>query len=209
MTSAFCSELETRLLRYVEIETASDAASATVPSSTGQLALLRMLASELRTLGAHAVHVAANGFLYATLPATIRANAPRVALLAHVDTAAGVGSGPVKPRIHRAYAGAPILFPDDELLLLLPELCPALGEKLGHDPVTASGGALLGADDKAGIAILMTLAHHLLAHPELPHGELRLCFTSDEEIGTGIHHIDLARLAADVAYTLDLSLIHI
>ena len=203
MTSAFCSELETRLLRYVEIETASDAASATVPSSTGQLALLRMLASELRTLGAHAVHVAANGFLYATLPATIRANAPRVALLAHVDTAAGVGSGPVKPRIHRAYAGAPILFPDDELLLLLPELCPALGEKLGHDLVTASGGALLGADDKAGIAILMTLAHHLLAHPELPHGELRLCFTSDEEIGTGIHHIDLARLAADVAYTLD------
>jgi tripeptide aminopeptidase len=200
---AFCPELETRLLRYVAIETASDAASATVPSTAAQFDLLRVLEDELRTLGAHAVHLAANGFLYATLPATVTANVPRLALLAHVDTAAGVGGGPVKPRVHRAYTGAPILFPADELLLLMPESCPALGEKLGHDLVTASGDSLLGADDKAGVAILMTLAHHLLAHPELPHGELRLCFTPDEEIGTGIQQVDLARLAADVAYTLD------
>ncbi|MBE2238740.1 MAG: peptidase T [Caldilineaceae bacterium] len=203
MSHAFCAELEARLVRYVQVETTSDEASSTAPSTAAQVDLQRMLEHELHQIGAQDVLLAENGFLYATLPATTTKTVPRVALLAHVDTVAGVGEGPVKPRVHRRYDGAPIVFPDDELLVLMPEINPYLGKKLGHDIITASGGTLLGADDKAGVAILMTLARHLLAHPELAHGELRLCFTPDEEIGVGIRHIDLSRLAADFAYTLD------
>jgi tripeptide aminopeptidase len=203
VSAPFCAELEARLLRYVQIDTTSDATATTVPSTATQRDFQKMLAAELRALGAADVHLDAHGFLYAILPATTPHTAPRVALLAHVDTVAGVGDGAVKPRVHRGYDGAPIVFPNDALLVLMPELCPALHTKLGHDIVTASGDTLLGADDKAGVAILMTLAHYLLAHPETPHGELCLCFTPDEEIGTGIRHIDLARLGADVAYTLD------
>jgi len=207
VSARFCAELEARLLRYVQIDTTSDATSdatsATVPSTAAQLDFQKMLAAELTAIGAASVHLDAHGFLYAALPATVTHATPRVALLAHVDTVAGVGDEPVRPRVHRHYTGAPILFPDDDLLVLMPETCPALHAKLGHDIVTASGGTLLGADDKAGVAILMTLAHHLLTHPEIPHGELRLCFTPDEESGAGIRHIDLTRLAADVAYTLD------
>jgi len=203
VSARHCAELEARLLRYVQIDTTSDVTASTTPSTAAQLEFQKLLAAELTTLGATEVHLDAHGFLYASLPPTISHTAPRLALLAHVDTVAGVGDGPIKPRVHRNYDGAPILFPDDPLLLLLPEIHPALRTRLGHDIITASGGTLLGADGKAGVAILMTLAHHLLTHPDLPHGELRLCFTPDEEIGTGIHHIDLARLAADVAYTLD------
>lgn len=203
MNATHCAELEARLLRYVQIDTTSDATAVTTPSTAAQLELQRLLAAELVALGAANVHLDAHGFLYASLPATVEHAAPRLALLAHVDTVAGVGDGPVKPRVHRHYDGAPILFPDDALLVLIPETCPALRTKLGHDIITASGGTLLGADGKAGVAILMTLAHHLLTHPEAPHGEVRLCFTPDEETGAGIRHIDLARLAADVAYTLD------
>ncbi|MFZ1770863.1 MAG: peptidase T [Caldilinea sp.] len=203
MSHSFCAELEARFVRYVQVETTSDEASSTVPSTAAQLDLQRVLEHELREMGAQDMLLAENGFLYATLPATTTKTVPRVALLAHVDTVAGVGEGPVKPRVHRHYDGAPIVFPDDELLVLMPEINLYLGEKFGHDIITASGGTLLGADDKAGVAILMTLARHLLAHPELAHGELRLCFTPDEEIGAGIRHIDLSRLAADFAYTLD------
>ncbi|MCB9121464.1 MAG: peptidase T [Caldilineaceae bacterium] len=203
MSNTFCPELEERLVRYTAVETTSDETSATMPSTATQLELQRMLQRELVDIGASDVQLDANGFVYATIPATAGGDIPRVALLAHVDTVAGVGSGPVKPRVHRAYDGSPIVFPDDALLVLMPEISPYLGEKIGHDIITASGGTLLGADDKAGVAIIMTLARHLLAHPEIPHGELRICFTPDEEIGTGIRKIDLQRLNADFAYTLD------
>ena len=203
MSHSFCPELEERLVRYVKVETTSDETSATTPSTATQLELQRMLQRELVDIGASDVQLDANGFVYATIPATAGGDIPRVALLAHVDTVAGVGSGPVKPRVHRAYDGSPIVFPDDALLVLMPEISPYLGEKIGHDIITASGGTLLGADDKAGVAIIMTLARHLLGHPEIPHGELRICFTPDEEIGTGIRKIDLQRLNADFAYTLD------
>ena len=203
MSNTYCPELEERLVRYAAVETTSDETSATMPSTATQLELQRMLQRELVDIGASDVQLDANGFVYATIPATAGGDIPRVALLAHVDTVAGVGSGPVKPRVHRAYDGSPIVFPDDALLVLMPEISPYLGEKIGHDIITASGGTLLGADDKAGVAIIMTLARHLLAHPEIPHGELRICFTPDEEIGTGIRKIDLQRLNADFAYTLD------
>ncbi|MCW5842814.1 MAG: peptidase T [Caldilinea sp.] len=203
MSNTFCPELEERLVRYAAVETTSDETSATMPSTATQLELQRMLQRELVDIGASDVQLDANGFVYATIPATAGGDIPRVALLAHVDTVAGVGSGPVKPRVHRAYDGSPIVFPDDALLVLMPEISPYLDEKIGDDIITASGGTLLGADDKAGVAIIMTLARHLLAHPEIPHGELRICFTPDEEIGTGIRKIDLQRLNADFAYTLD------
>lgn len=203
MSHSFCPELEERLVRYVKVETTSDEASATTPSTATQLDLQRMLQRELVDIGASDVQLDANGFVYATIPATAGGAIPRIALLAHVDTVPGVGSGPVKPRVHRAYDGSPIVFPDDALLVLMPEINPYLGEKIGHDIITASGGTLLGADDKAGVAIIMTLARHLIEHPEIPHGELRICFTPDEEIGTGIRKIDLQRLNADFAYTLD------
>ena len=203
MSNSFCAELEERLVRYAAIDTISDEASSTTPSTATQLDLQHMLQRELVDIGASDVQCDVNGFLYATLPATAGGVLPRVALLAHVDTVAGIGSGAVKPRVHRAYDGSPIVFPDDALLVLMPEISPYLGQKIGHDIITASGGTLLGADDKAGVAIIMTLARHLLTHPEIPHGELRICFTPDEEIGTGIRKIDLQRLNADFAYTLD------
>ena len=105
--------------------------------------------------------------------------------------------------MHRNYQGDPIVFPEDALLVLMPEFSPYLGTKIGHDIITASGSSILGADDKAGVAIIMAMANHLLRHPEIKHGEIRICFTPDEEIGNGIRHIDLGRLKADWAYTLD------
>lgn len=204
MSQSFCSELEARLVRYCAVETTSDESSSTVPSTTTQLDLQRMLKAELEAMRATDVTLTANGFIFATVPSTVAGvQPPVIALLAHVDTVAGIGFGPVKPRVHHKYDGSPITFPGDDLLVLMPELNPYLATKIGDDIITASGGTLLGADDKAGVAIIMALANHLLAHPEIPHGEIRICFTPDEEIGTGIRHIDLDLLNADFAYTLD------
>ncbi len=200
----FASDLETRFLRYVQIDTTSDEASSTTPSTAKQFDLLKMLRQELEDLGASDVGLTENGFVLATIPATAdAANLPRVAFLAHVDTVPAYSGANVKPLVHRDYDGSPIILPDAPAQVLSPEGSPYLGKKIGDDIVTASGTTLLGADDKAGVAIIMTLAAHLLADSTMPHGEIRLCFTPDEEIGTGISHLDLAELAADVAYTLD------
>jgi tripeptide aminopeptidase len=139
----------------------------------------------------------------ATIPATVTAAVPTVAFLAHVDTVQHFGGNQVKPRVHRAYDGSAITFPDNPALSLSPAVSAYLGTKVGHDLITASGDTILGADDKAGVAVIMTMAAHLLANPALPHGEIRICFTPDEEIGTGIRQIDLSLLDATVAYTLD------
>lgn len=203
MSIPLASELADRLARYAAIETTSDAASAAIPSTETQFDLLRLLEAELLEMGAAAVHVSGNGFLYATIPATADRPVPTIGLLAHVDTVADIGSGPVLPRIHRAWDGSPITFPNQPGLVLSGETAPYLAARVGHDIITASGGTLLGADNKAGVAIIMAVARRLLAHQEIPHGEVRVCFTPDEEIGTGIRHIDLARLGVDFAYTLD------
>ncbi|MEZ4862236.1 MAG: peptidase T [Caldilineaceae bacterium] len=197
------TDLEKRLTRYVQMDTVSDEQSTTIPSTPQQLELQRLLADELRELGAAAVKLTPNGFVMATIPATVEKAAPTVAFLAHVDTVHHFGGTQVKPRVHRNYTGAPIQFPDNPSLSLEPANSPYLGQKIGHDIITASGDTILGADDKAGVAIIMTLAAHLLAHPEIPHGEIRVCFTPDEEIGTGIRKIELDELRADFAYTLD------
>ncbi len=200
----FITALETRFVRYVRIDTQSQEGSATIPSTACQFDLLRLLQQELVEMGASNVRLVENGFVYATLPATVTDRArPCVAFLAHVDTAPGFNASGVQPLVHRAYDGTPIVLPDDPHQVLDPASLPYLQQKLGHDIVTASGTTLLGADDKAGVAIIMTMAEHLLTHPNIPHGELRICFTSDEEIGSGIKNLDLADLAADYAYTLD------
>lgn len=201
--SDFAAAVETRLVRYVQVDTESDENSPSVPSTERQLVLLRALQEELTGLGATDVKLTDSGFVIGTIPATVEGNIPRVAFLAHVDTTAQFNGFGVKPIVHRAYDGSPIVLPDDPSQVIEPSTSPYLGTKLGDDIITASGTTLLGADDKAGVAIIMTLAEHLLAHPEIPHGVIRICFTPDEEIGRGIDGLDLDDLAADYAYTLD------
>jgi tripeptide aminopeptidase len=194
--------LEERLVRYVQIDTQSDERSSTSPSTAIQLDLLKLLATELEEIGATGVSLTEHGYVLATIPATV-SSAPTVAFFAHVDTAPAFHATGVKPLVHRAYNGSPIVLPDDPSQVLDPAKIPYLREKVGDDLITASGATLLGADDKAGVAILMTLAARLLTDPSIPRGKLRLCFTPDEEIGRGVANITLAEIGADVAYTLD------
>ncbi len=201
----FPTRLETRLLRYAAVDTQSDEDSPSSPSTEIQLNLARMLADELRQIGAEEVEITPYGAVLATVPATAPSPhpGPVIGLLAHMDTAPAYNATGVRPRVIRGYNGGEITFPDAPGLVLSPEASPYLAEKLGHDLITASGTTLLGADDKAGIAVLMTMAEHLLAHPHLPHGKLRLAFTPDEEIGRGVDARLPADLGADFAYTLD------
>jgi tripeptide aminopeptidase len=203
MTASLAQELEERLIRYCRIDTQSDETSPTSPSTEKQYDLLRPLADELRELGAADVTITDYGAVLATIPATVESGAPTVAFLAHVDTAPQFTGAGVEPIVHRNYDGGDIVLPDDPTQVLSPEQFPYLAKKIGEDVVTGSGTTLLGADDKAGVAIVMAMARHLLQNPDLPHGPLRIGFTPDEEIGRGVH-ADLPRdLAADVAYTLD------
>jgi tripeptide aminopeptidase len=203
MGSSFDRQVEERLVRYVQIDTTSDEASPSSPSTDKQLDLLRLLVEELREIGARDVTLTAYGAVIGTIPATTDATVPAIAFLGHVDTSSGFSGTGVKPRVHRAYDGGDITFPDDPDLVLSPATSTYLASKQGDDIIAASGATLLGADDKAGVAIVMTLAQHLLAHPEIPHGEIRVCFTPDEEIGRGVHP-DLPRdLNVAFAYTLD------
>ena len=158
-------------------------------------------AAELAEIGAAEVRITDYGAVLATIPAT--APGPVIGLLAHVDTAPAFAAQGVKPVVHRGYNGGAITFADAPDLLLSPEISPYLAEKLGEDIITASGTTLLGADDKAGVAILMTAARHLLAHPEIPHPTLRIAFTPDEEIGRGVDARLPKDLGADFAFTFD------
>jgi tripeptide aminopeptidase len=199
----FDRELEERFLRYVRIDTQSDEKSTTSPSTEKQYHLLELLVDELKSLGAHDVRLTDYGAVLATIPATIDTDAPTVALLAHVDTAPQFSGTGVKPIVHRNYAGGDIVLPDNPGVVLSPQQSPYLGTKVGEDIVTASGTTLRGADDKAGVAIVMSVARNLLQNPNLPHGPVRIGFTPDEEIGRGVHHSLPEDLNADVAYTLD------
>jgi tripeptide aminopeptidase len=195
-------ELEERLLRYTAIDTQSDETSPTSPSTERQLVLLRLLRDELLTLGVPDVRLTDYGTVIATLPGTVQ-SAPTIALLAHVDTAPQFHASGVKPVVHRSYDGGTIGFADAQALTLSPTECPYLADRVGDDIITASGKTLLGADDKAGVAIIMTVAGHLLADPTIARGPLRIAFTPDEEIGRGVHP-DLPKdLAATIGYTLD------
>lgn len=196
-----------RFVRYVQIDTQSDPTSDTVPSTEKQKDLSRLLAQELRELGASDVVLDDYGYVFATIPSTlpseVAADTPTVALLAHVDTSPDAPGGNVIPTLHPNYDGSVLHFPGNPEVTLDPDQQPALSDHVGQDLITSDGTTLLGSDDKAGVAILMQLAEELLADRSLPCPPLRLCFTIDEEIGRGVDHLDLDRLGADVAYTLD------
>ncbi len=203
MRTQFDAEVEDRLVRYCRIDTQADATSPTSPSTAVQLDLLRLLVDELNEIGAQDVTLTDYGAVLATIPATVEHEVPAIGYLAHVDTSPAFNASGVKPIVHRAYAGGDIVLPDDPEQVLSPAALPYLKERVGDDIVTASGTTLLGADDKAGVAIIMAAARHLLAHPELPHGPIRIGFTPDEEIARGVHANLPADLAAKYAYTLD------
>ena len=204
MTTELALDLEERFLRYVQIDTEADETSASVPSTQKQLVLLEILATELREMGAADVCLTDYATVLATVPATDpNPDIPSIAFLSHVDTTPAFSGKDVKPRVHRQWDGSPVSFPDDAALVLDTAQCPDLAQKIGHDLITGSGASLLGADDKAGVAIVMSMARHLLQHPEIPHGRIRLCFTPDEEIGRGVAHLTPEDLDAQWAYTLD------
>jgi tripeptide aminopeptidase len=192
-----------RFLRYIRYDTQSDESSKTYPSTEKQLVLLRDLAQELRELGLADAAVDPFGYVTATIPATTGGEIPTIGFIAHVDTSPEMSGARVKPIVHRAYDGRDLVLPDDPSAVLRAAEIPALAEQLGHDIVTASGTTLLGADNKAGVAEIMTAAAYLVAHPEIPHGCVRIAFTPDEEIGRGTQHFDVARFGARYAYTMD------
>ena len=194
-------ELATRLIRYAAIDSQSDEDSPTAPSTDIQWDILRVLQAELQAIGATDVTLTDYGTVLATLPGT--APGPTVGFLAHVDTAPQFNATGVKPRLIKGYNGGDITFPDAPNLTLSPAEFPYLATKQGHDIITASGTTLLGADDKAGVAIIMTAARHLLENPQIARPTIRVAFTPDEEIGRGVDSRLPADLAADFAYTFD------
>ena len=193
-----------RFLRYVTYDTQSDETSDTYPSTSRQLVLLRDLAAELQALGLADAAVDRFGYVTATVPATSsKPQTPVIGFIAHVDTSPEMSGTGVKPIVHRGYDGRDLVLPDDPSAVLRLADCPALAEQIGHDIVTASGTTLLGADNKAGVAEIVTAAAHLIAHPEIPHGPIRIAFTPDEEIGRGTKFFDVERFGARCAYTMD------
>jgi len=192
-----------RFMRYVQVDTQSDPAGKTFPSTEKQKNLSRILAAELLAAGIADAHVDEHGYVYATIPANTAKKVPVVCFCSHVDTAPDCSGTGVKPLLHKNYGGGDIVLPDDTTQVVSPKNHPYLLKKMGEDIITASGTTLLGADDKAGVAIIMDMALYLVSHPHIQHGEIKLLFTPDEEVGHGTEKLDMQKLGADFAYTLD------
>ncbi len=201
-TPIFDRKLEDRLVAYCAIDSQSDEHSATTPSTEIQLDVSRHLVAELQRIGASDVDLTPYGVVLATVPATVE-SAPTIGFCAHVDTAPQFNATGVKPRVIRNWDGADITYPDNPDLLLNPTTSAYLAGKEGEDIIAASGLTLLGADDKAGVAIIMTMVEYLLTTPGLKHGKVRVAFTPDEEIGRGVHADLPADFGVDFAFTLD------
>lgn len=192
-----------RLMRYVQIDTQSDPYSEAQPSTEKQKDLSRLLVTELKAIGIDDAELDEHGYVYATIPATIEKAVPTLCFCAHVDTSPDSSGAGVQPILHKNYEGKDIILPDDNKVVITTQNHPYLKEKIGEDIITASGLTLLGADDKAGVAVIMDAAQYLMAHPEVKHGKIRILFTPDEEIGRGINAVDMQKLNADFGYTLD------
>ncbi|MEI7685525.1 MAG: tripeptide aminopeptidase PepT, partial [Planctomycetota bacterium] len=192
-----------RFLRYVRIDTEANEKSTTSPSSPGQLELGKLLLEELRALGIADAEHDEHGIVWATLPGNVDHVAPTIALVAHLDTSPETTGKNVKPIVHPDYNGKDIVLPGDPTKTIRVADSPILAQLIGKTLITTDGTTLLGADDKAGVAVIMELAAYLCAHPTIPHGPIRICFTCDEEIGRGVDHVDVQRLGAVVGYTLD------
>jgi tripeptide aminopeptidase len=198
-----------RLMRYVQIDTQSDPNSVGFPSTEKQKDLSKLLLQELLDIGLVDANMDANGYVMATIPATIEPSQlaalklPVLCFCAHVDTAPDCSGTNVKPILHQQYNGAPIELPDDPSQIITVEKYPYLKNFIGKEIITASGKTLLGADDKAGVAILVSLAAYLMQNPSIQHGPIKILFTPDEEVGRGADFIDFKKLNADFGYTLD------
>lgn len=192
-----------RFLRYVTIDTQSDPNSPTTPSTEKQKNLGRLLAEELREIGLSDAEIDTYGYVYATLPANTDKTVPVICLCSHMDTSPDAPGAGVKPQVVKNYQGGDIALPGDPNQIIRFTDHPALKDQIGHDVVTSDGTTLLGADDKAGLAEIVDAMRFLAAHPEIKHGAIKVLFTPDEEIGRGVDKVDLARLGADFAYTMD------
>jgi tripeptide aminopeptidase len=192
-----------RFMRYVQVDTQSDPNSPSQPSTEKQKDLGRVLVADLLAIGITDAELDEHGYVYATIPATSDKNVPVLCYCSHVDTAPDCSGTSVKPILHKNYNGADIILPDDNGVVISTKDHPYLKERIGDDIITASGATLLGADDKAGVAIIMDLANYLITHPEIKHGKIRILFTPDEEVGRGVAAIDMKKLGAQFGYTLD------
>ncbi len=193
-----------RFLRYCMINTRSDEASTSCPSTPGQLTLLRLLVNELIAVGLTDVTMDDHGYVMATIPSTTaKLHVPVIGFIAHVDTSPEMQGHEVHPIVHKNYDGRDLVLPDDPSAVLRASADASLAAHIGHDIVTASGHTLLGADDKAGVAEIVAAAEYLMAHPDIPHGAVRVAFTPDEEIGRGANRFDVGRFGALCAYTMD------
>ncbi len=198
-----------RFIRYIKIDTQSDENSETTPSTNKQFDLAKILVKELQELGIKDVSVDDNCYLTATLPSNVPSDHPAygkvpvVALLAHIDTSPDVSGANVKPNIIENYQGGDIVLPGDKSVVITVAESPKLKDCIGHTLITTDGTTLLGADDKAGIAAIMSATKRLLDNPQMLHGDLKICFTPDEEIGRGANHFDFKGVGAKFAYTVD------
>ncbi len=192
-----------RFLRYVQIDTQSDPQSTTFPSTEKQKELSKILVEELQQMSITDAHMDEWGYVYATIPSTTDKKVPVICFCAHVDTAPDCSGTNVKPIVHKNYQGQDIVLPDDITQVLRKSEYPYLSTQIGNDIITASGKTLLGSDDKAGVAEIMDLANFLMQNKDVKHGEIKLLFTPDEEVGRGVNHVDMKKLGADFGYTLD------
>ena len=192
-----------RFLQYVKFDTQSDELTNLTPSTPGQMIFARELEKELREMGLSNISLDDNGYLMATLPSNIDRKVPTVGFIAHLDTSPDMSGRHVSPRIVQGYDGGDIILNEAQEIVLSPNDFPELLDYKGQDLIVTDGTTLLGADDKAGIAEIITAVDYLMKHPEIKHGDIRIAFNPDEEIGQGAHKFDVERFGADWAYTMD------
>lgn len=192
-----------RFLHYVQIDTESDPASKTVPSTPKQKNLGKVLVAELQEMGITNAHLDEYGYVYATIPSNSEKEVPVICFCSHMDTSPDCSGNSVKPILHKNYQGQDIQLPDGDQPMIRFKDHPDLKDQIGHDLITASGATLLGADNKAGVSEIMDLCYQLSNNPNIKHGTIKILFTPDEEIGRGANHVDLKKLGADFGYTVD------
>ena len=196
-------KLVERFLDYISFDTQSDEETNMTPSTPGQMVFVRHLKEELEKMGLEEISLDDNGYLMATLPANTDRNVPTIGFIAHVDTAPDMSGKHVNPRIVRNYDGKDITLNAEQKILLTPADFPELLDYVGQDLIVPDGTTLLGADDKAGIAEIVSAVAYLQEHPEIKHGKIRIAFNPDEEIGKGAHKFDVERFGCEFAYTMD------
>ena len=192
-----------RFLKYIQIDTEADAGTGLTPSTPGQMVFALQLVEELKAIGLAEVDLDENGYVMATLPSNIEADVPVVGFVAHMDTSPDFSGKHVKPRIISNYGGDDIVLNDTENIMLKTKDFPELKQYVGQDLIVTDGTTLLGADDKAGVAEIVTAMEYLISHPEIKHGKIRIGFTPDEEIGAGADYFNVEKFGAEFAYTMD------